>query len=84
MALNVRNPEVDRLVEDLARLTGESKTDAVLNAVRDRLARLRRERRGLRLADELDQIALRYAALPKLDARTDDEILGYGNSGLPR
>ena len=84
MALNLRNPQVDRLVDELARLTGETKTDAVLNAVRDRLERVRRERRGRRLADELDEIALRCAALPALDTRTDDEILGYGNDGLPR
>jgi antitoxin VapB len=84
MPLNVRNPEVDRAVEELARLTGESKTDAVLNAVRDRLARMRRERRGRRLADELDEIALRCAALPTLDTRTNDEILGYADDGLPR
>jgi antitoxin VapB len=84
MALNLRNPQVDRLVDELARLTGESKTDAVLNSVRDRLERVRRERRGRRLADELDDIALRCAALPPLDTRSDDEILGYGDDGLPR
>lgn len=84
MALNLRNPQVDRLVAELARLTGESKTEAVLNSVRDRLERVRRERRGRRLADELDEIALQCAALPALDARSDDEILGYGEDGLPR
>jgi antitoxin VapB len=84
MALNLRNPQVDRLVDELARLTGETKTDAVLNSVRDRLERVRRERRGRRLADELDEIALRCAALPSLDARSDDQILGYGEDGLPR
>ena len=84
MPLNLRNSEVDRLVEELARLTGESKTDAVLKSVRDRLERVRRDRRGRQLADDLDAIALRCAALPELDPRTDDEILGYGPDGLPR
>jgi antitoxin VapB len=83
MALNLRSPVVDTLVEELARLTGESKTEAVLNSVRDRLERVRRERGGRSLADELDEIALRCAALPALDRRSDDEILGYGDDGLP-
>jgi antitoxin VapB len=37
----------------------------------------------LQLADELDRIALRCAALPLLDTRSDDEILGYDERGLP-
>lgn len=84
MAPNYRNLQLDRLVDELARLTGETRTDAVLNSVRDRLERVRCERRGRRLADELDEIALRCAALPPLDARSDDQILGHGEDGLPR
>ena len=84
MALNIRNSETEKLAEALARLTGETKTEAVTQALRDRLARLRRERAGRRLADELDQIALHCARLPVLDPRTADEILGYDEHGLPR
>lgn len=58
MALNIRNPETEKLAETLSKLTGETKTQAVTQALRDRLARLRRERAQRRLADELDQIAL--------------------------
>lgn len=83
MALNIRNAETEKLAEALARLTGETKTEAVTQALRDRLARLRRERAGRRLADELDQIALHCARLPVLDPRTPDEILGYDEHGLP-
>jgi hypothetical protein len=36
-----------------------------------------------RLADELDEIVLRFAQLPVLDARSPDEILGYDEYGLP-
>jgi antitoxin VapB len=84
MALNIRNPEAEKLAQALARLTGETKTEAVTRALRDRLARVRRERRGRRLADELDEIALRCSRLPVLDARPADEILGYDDDGLPR
>lgn len=67
----------------LSKLTGESKTEAVIRALEDRLARLRRERSGKRLADELDAIALHCARLPVIDPRTADEILGYDEDGLP-
>ena len=84
MALNIRHPEVEELAETLARLTGETKTEAVRRALRDRLGRLRRERAKRRLADELDAIAQGCAALPVLDRRPADEILGYDENGVPR
>jgi antitoxin VapB len=83
MALSIRNPEADRLAADLARLTGETKTEAVTRALRDRLARVRRERSRRRLADELDEIAQHCARLPVRDPRTDEEILGFDEDGLP-
>ena len=84
MALNIRNPETEELAATLAKLTGETKTQAVTKALRDRLERVRRRLSGRRLADELDEIALHSASLPILDARDADEILGYDASGLPR
>ena len=84
MALNIRNAEAERLAAELARRTGESKTEAVTKALRDRLARVRRERSRRRLADELEAIAEHCAKLPVLDARSADEILGYDEHGLPR
>lgn len=83
MALNIRNPETEQLAETLAKLTGETKTEAVTQALRDRLVRLRRERTHRRLADELDEIARHCAKLPIRDPRTPDEILGYDEHGLP-
>jgi antitoxin VapB len=66
MALNIRDPETERLAERVARLTGETKTTAVTKALRQRLERLEREREGRRLADRLDEIALHSASLPAL------------------
>ena len=83
MALNIRHSETERLAEELARLTGETKTEAVRRALLDRLTRLRRDRTKRRLADELDQIAQRCARLPVRDRRTAGEILGYDENGLP-
>ena len=83
MALNIRNAEAERLAEALAQLTGESKTQAVTIALRDRLDRLRRRQSGRKLSDELDEIALHCASLPVLDDRPEDEILGYDERGVP-
>ncbi len=77
MALNIRNAEAEQLAEALARLTGETKTRAVTVALRDRLNRLRRDRSGRSLAQELEEIADHCSSLPVLDSRDPDEILGY-------
>jgi antitoxin VapB len=85
MALNIRNPQAEALAAEVARLAGESKTEAVTVALRERLARLKkRTAAGRSLADELDEIALHCSRLPVLDARSPDEILGYDDHGLPR
>lgn len=84
MALNIRSPETEALAAELARLTGETKTEAVTKAVRDRLERVKRGRHGRSLADELDAIGKQCAALPVLDPRPADELVGYDEYGLPR
>lgn len=84
MALSIKDPEADRLARALATATGESLTEAVTTALRERLARVERRPKARRLADELDEIARRAAALPVLDGRSPDEILGYDEKGLPR
>lgn len=83
MALNIRNSETERLLQALVELTGESKTEAVTRALRARIERIRRERAGRRLADELDEIAVECASLPVRDERPADEVIGYDRDGLP-
>ena len=84
MALNIRSEETEELASALAKLTGETKTEAVTQALRERLQRIRRARTRRRLADELDEIALHCSGLPVRDARAADEIIGYDENGLPR
>jgi antitoxin VapB len=84
MALNIRNAEAEELATALAKLTGETKTQAVTTALRERLQRARRANVKRRLADELTEIALHCAALARRDARSDEDILGYDANGLPR
>lgn len=83
MPLNIKDPEADTLARELARTTGETITVAVTVAVKERLARLHAGSHPRRLADELDDIALRCSSLPVLDERPEDEILGYDERGLP-
>jgi antitoxin VapB len=84
MGLNIKNEEAHRLAQELARLTGESMTAAVTEAVRERLDRVRR-RRNASLADRLVAIGKDCAAHLKEPFRTVDhgELL-YDESGLPR
>ena len=77
MTLRIKNPEVDRLARQLAEKTGESLTDTVLNALKERLIREQGKTQTPRLRDELRAIRKRCAQLPVLDVRNPDEILGY-------
>jgi len=88
LALNIRNAEANRLAAEVASLAGETKTDAVIRALKERLQRLHRERQltandRSSLVNRLDQIALRCASRPMADQRSADEILGYDALGLP-
>jgi antitoxin VapB len=73
----------ERLARQLAGLTGETLTRAVETAVAERYDRLRRVRARRSLGDELTEIALRCATRPNVSAMTDEEILGYDESGVP-
>ena len=84
MALSLKDPEADRLAREVARRTGETLTGAIVTALRERLARLKGPARRPALRDELRDIAKRCAALPTLDDRSDEDILGYDEQGVPR
>lgn len=84
MPLNIRNKQAEELAGALAKLTGETKTEAVTQALRERLERVRHARDKRSLADDLDEIALHCASLPLRDRRSVDEIMGYDEHGLPR
>ena len=84
MALSIKHPEADRLARELADATGETLTEAIIRALRERLRREQGRRRGPRLRDEIGAIRRRCAALPVRDHRSPDQILGYDEKGLPR
>jgi len=78
--LNV-NHEMDELVEQLVATTGETADVAVSVALRERLDRVT-HRKGRELLERIRPILDRVAALPELDPRPANEILGYNENGL--
>jgi len=83
MVLSIKDPEADRLARRLATLTGESLTDTVKAALRDRLEREQR-RRGKHIdRAKVDAIVASIAALPVVDARSPEDLIGYDDVGLP-
>jgi hypothetical protein len=78
MALSIRNPELESLARSLSDRTGQNMTDLILSTLRERQRSLdgqsTRQERLLALVDS-------FRALPDFDARSPQEILGYGDEG---
>ncbi|MBN1461794.1 MAG: type II toxin-antitoxin system VapB family antitoxin [Armatimonadetes bacterium] len=90
MALNIKSDEVERLAEEVAAMAGESKTQAIRTALRERRDRLGfgvvpEERRAhlLRFLEReiWSKIPADQLGRPH-DASLDDRILGYGPDGV--
>ena len=84
MPISIKNPETEKLAREVSKETGESLTTAITTALRDRLQRLRGRRQAKDLREDVDEILRRVDALPILDERSSDEIIGYDEDGLPR
>ena len=86
MALQINAPETIRLVEELARRTGEGAETVVQVALQERLARLRTPE------EEAERRARVYALVRQLQAEfkkhpeaiVDHGELLYGEDGLPK
>lgn len=84
MALSINDTETERLARILASRTGESIIEATRKAIEDRLERLGSTdgSNGL-LREKLADSRRRWAAMPIIDPRAADEVLGYDDNGLP-
>ena len=89
MALNLKNDEVERLAAEVARLTGESKTEAIRRALLERRERLKGrtlEQRRDRVLKLLEKRV--WPTIPenqwgrRLTRAEEDEILGLGPDGV--
>lgn len=83
MALNIKDQRADRLVRELAAVTGESLTTAITVSVIERLERVRGAVPHEQRAQAMTRIAERSSGRAVLDRRSADEILGYDDDGLP-
>jgi antitoxin VapB len=84
VSMNIKNPEAQRLAEALVAITGESLTAAIIQALRERLERVQRERGG-GLSQRLLAIGSDCAARLKEPFRSANhgELL-YDDRGLPK
>ena len=78
--LYIKNPAAHRLAEEVSKRMGSTLSDAVIAALEDKL---QKTTRPLNLA-RVQLLCDRIAALPVVDARTPEEILGYDEFGIPR
>lgn len=89
MALNLKNPEVERLAQELALLSGTSKTEAIRQALiekRDRMqlgVRRNRKDAALQFLRERVWPTVPPEARRTLSREEEDAILGYGPDGVP-
>jgi antitoxin VapB len=83
MALSIKSDEADRLARELAAETGETLTETVEIALRERLDR-EQSRHLASMRTRLRRLASDVAALRIADNRAPEEIIGYDDSGLPR
>lgn len=84
VSLNIKNPATVALADELARRQGITKTAAIHQALSERLHRMgygdsAREQ----LLGELRAISERVARLPERDTRSDEDIVGYDEFGIP-
>lgn len=89
MALNLKNAAVERLAAEVARLTGETKTEAIRRALDERRRRLKSTSAGKRRDRVLRFLEKKvWPMLPegeqgrRLTHAEEDEILGFGPDGV--
>ena len=78
--LYIKNPAAHRLAEQVSKRMGVTLSDAVIHSLEDKV---RRTGRPLNRA-KVDALCRRIGALPVLDTRTPEQILGHDAFGIPR
>lgn len=89
MAVNIKNERVERLLDEVAALTGETKTEAIRRSLEERRDRLARGAASVNPADRLRRLLDReiWPAIPpelrgrRLTKAEEEQILGYGDDG---
>ncbi|HEV2963548.1 MAG TPA: type II toxin-antitoxin system VapB family antitoxin [Candidatus Angelobacter sp.] len=84
MAINIKDSETDHLAREVAHRTGETITDAIRVALQERLQRLSGRQHAATTREKIGEILRRVDALSTQDHRSEDEILGYDENGIPQ
>ncbi len=79
MGINIKNPETERLIRELAALTGEGNTEAVTKAVRERIDRISAAAEKKKRLERILTVAKETG--PLLKGFDMDEAM-YGDDGL--
>jgi antitoxin VapB len=82
MALSIKNTRAERLAKELARESGTTVTSSVIDALEQALLRVRGRKTAPSVRDAILEVSERCAALPDLDTRPPEEILGYDQRGV--
>jgi len=84
--LNIKDEEVRQLAHQLAARTGQTMTEAVKTALKEKLLRVQAndEAHKQRILNQVLERARALSKMPVLDSRTPDEIIGYDENGVPR
>jgi antitoxin VapB len=82
MSLSIKDPEAHRLAQAISHATGESMTRVVIEALRERFAKIER-RKGRASVEELLAIADRAAAHVRRPYVDHADFL-YDENGLPK
>lgn len=80
MALRIRNERAEHLAREIARMTGKNLTSSIIEALEEKLEGARRIGGGG--LDDIMAISKRCSALPDLDSRSPEQILGYDEYGV--
>ena len=83
MALSIRNSQAEQLAREVATISGENLTQAIIHALEERLVRLKGRRTTSNLMQEIMIISQRCRSIPDIDQRSPEEILDYNQSGIP-
>jgi antitoxin VapB len=82
MGVSIKSAEAERKLRRVSRLLGKSMTATVIELADGKLREIDAKKDRERIHRAVDRIVRRVKALPVLDDRTDDEILGYNKDGL--
>ena len=82
MGVSIKSAEAERKLRRVSRLLGKSMTATVIELADGKLKELDAKKDRERRLHKVDEIVRRVSALPVLDDRSADEILGYNKDGL--